>query len=230
VNHLSAMLLTILLFPCLLKAVSSGTSPNPRVVLVSSEAHYWAKFTEAEVESDKILQKLSDKDYCTPQWGIPFFASGGSRNIILLGSCVKDTPYRNVGNNYFSRGVLNYGFLVLNIFSVRELTKRLPANSPVILTAVNPGYCKSQLGRYLSPVHRILGKIMEALLARTTEEGSRQLVWAAVGGAGREFELRGGYVDMANLQEVSDYALSDEGAAVQTRLWVRDTFSHNWTC
>ena len=45
-----------------------------------------------------------------------------------------------------------------------------------------------------------------------------------------EFELRGGYVNMANLQEVSDYALSDEGTAVQTRLWVRDTFSHNLTC
>jgi len=76
----------------------------------------------------------------------------------------------------------------------------------------------------------MVDKITEGLLARTTEEGSRQLVWAAVGGVGREFELRGGYVNMANLEEVSDYALSDEGAAVQTRLWVRDTFSHNWTC
>jgi retinol dehydrogenase-12 len=61
---------------------------------------------------------------------------------------------------------------------------------------------------------------MEPLLARTTEEGSRQLVWAAVSGVGREFELRGGYVSMANLQEVSDYALSDEGTVVQTRVWV----------
>jgi retinol dehydrogenase 12 len=144
---------------------------------------------------------------------------------------VKDTPYRNVRNSYFSRGVLDYErFLVLNIFFVRELTKKLPANSPVIVTAVNPGFCKSQLGRNLSPVFRILDQIMQALLARTTEEGSRQLVWGAVGGAGREFELRSGYVNKANLQEVSDYALSDEGAAVQRRLWVRDTFSHNWTC
>jgi retinol dehydrogenase-12 len=146
---------------------------------------------------------------------------------------VKDTPYRNVRNSHFSRSALDYErFLVLNVFFVRELTKRLPANSPVIVTAVNPGFCKSELGRNLSPVIRILGKIMQALLARTTEEGSRQLrvVWAAIGGARREFELRGGYVNKANLEEVGDYALSDEGAAVQTRLWVRDTFSHNWTC
>ena len=76
----------------------------------------------------------------------------------------------------------------------------------------------------------MVGIIMRAILARTTEEGSRQLVWAAVGGTGREFELRGGYVNKANLEEVSDYVLSDEGGAVQTRLWVRDTFSHDWTC
>jgi len=100
------------------------------------------------------------------------------------------------------------------------LTKRLPANSPVIVTAVNPGYCKSELTRNYPFGLRIIENITKVLLARTTEEGSRQLVWAAVGGVGREFELRGGFVSMANLQEVSDYVLSDEGAAVQPRLWV----------
>jgi len=109
------------------------------------------------------------------------------------------------------------------------LTKKLPANSPVIVTAVNPGYCKSALRRHFPFILHVVDVIREALLARTTEEGSRQLVWAAVGGTGREFELRGGYVSMANLQEVSDYALSDEGAVVQTRLWVCK-FSPNWTC
>lgn len=33
----------------------------------------------------------------------------------------------------------------------------------------------------------------------------------------------------ATLQLRSEYALSDEGAVVQTRLCVRE-FSHNWTC
>ena len=122
------------------------------------------------------------------------------------------------------------GFLVLNIIFVRELTKRLPSNSPVIVTAVNHGLCKSELGRHLPLVYRMVDSIVRANKARTTEEGSRQLVWAAVGGAGREFELRSGYVNKADLEEVSDYALGDEGAAGQIRLWVRDTFSHNWTC
>jgi retinol dehydrogenase 12 len=114
---------------------------------------------------------------------------------------------------------------------VRELTKRLPANSPVIVTAVNPGYCKSQLIRNQSFFVRVVAAIVTALLARTTEEGSRQLVWAAVGGVGREFELRGAYVSKANLQEVGDYVLSDEGAVIQTRLWVRyNTLSHDQMC
>jgi len=99
----------------------------------------------------------------------------------------------------------------------------------VIVTVVNPGYCKSELSRNLSFPLRTIDAISKAILARTTEEGSRQIVWAAVGGAGREFELRGGYVSMANLQKVSDYALSDEGAVVQTRLWVCE-FSHFWIC
>jgi hypothetical protein len=66
---------------------------------------------------------------------------------------------------------------------------------------------------------RILSSIPEVLLARTTEEGSRQLLLSAtIGGAGHEFELRGAYVDKATLQEVddSDYVLRDEleGAAL----------------
>ena len=99
----------------------------------------------------------------------------------------------------------------------------------MIVTAANPGYCKSELTRNLPFALRIIHAIRKALLARTTEEGSRQLVWAAVGGAGREFELRGGYVSMANLQEVSDYALSDEGSLVKIRVWVCE-FSHVWIC
>jgi retinol dehydrogenase 12 len=91
----------------------------------------------------------------------------------------------------------------------------------VIVTAVNPGLCKSQLIRNQAFLVRLIAAIVMILIGRTTEEGSRQLVWAAVGGVGREFELRGGYVSKGDLQEVSDYVLSDEGAVVQTRIWVR---------
>ncbi|KAI9451348.1 hypothetical protein F5148DRAFT_1277741 [Russula earlei] len=112
-----------------------------------TDVHYFAKLSKEEVESDNILQKLSDERYCT---------------------------FWVMRNRY-------YLSKLFNVFFVRELTKRLPANSPILVNAINPGFCN------------MLDTIVEALLARTTEKGSRQLVWAAVGGAGREFELRGGY-------------------------------------
>lgn len=185
VNHLSAVLLITLLLPCLLKAASSGSSPNPRIVVVSSDLHYSASLSKEMAETDKVLRKLSDKDYCTS---------------------------KVISDRYpLSK--------LLNVLFVRGLTKKLPANSPIIVTAVNPGYCKSQLGRHVSFTTRLVMAIMAALLGRTTEEGSRQLVWAAIGGAGREFELRGGYVSMAGIKEVSDYVLSDDGAVAQRRIW-----------
>jgi hypothetical protein len=99
VNHLSAMLLTVLLLPCLFKAVSSGTSPNPRIVIVGSDVHYWTKFSETEVESDNILQKLSDKNYCTSWWDIPFRVWRSFVTPFFLGSCLTDTSYRSVRNS-----------------------------------------------------------------------------------------------------------------------------------
>ena len=113
----------------------------------------------------------------------------------------------------------------MNILFVRELTKKLPANSPIIVTAVNPGFCKTQLTRHVPFPARLVMTIMAALLGRTAEEGSRQLVWAAIGGAGRELELRGAYVNKADIEEVSDYVLSDDGAVAQRRIWVRHKFN-----
>ena len=183
--------------------------------------HYMAQFSKTEVESDKILRKLSDKDHCDSSCGHSLPPSDGGSNSIISESWVTDIKYRNVRKQpLFARLADSERFPVLNVFFVLELTKRLPSNSPVIVIAANPGLCKSQLKRNLPFPRRMAHSIMELLLAHTAEEGSRQLVWAAVGGAGRESELRGGFVSGADLQEVSEYVLSDEGAVVQTRLWV----------
>ncbi|KAI0310908.1 hypothetical protein OF83DRAFT_1153289 [Amylostereum chailletii] len=60
---------------------------------------------------------------------------------------------------------------------------------------------------------------MKLVLARTTEEGARQIVWAAIGGSGREDELKGGYVSDADLKEPSDFAISEKGKEAQWRIW-----------
>lgn len=66
---------------------------------------------------------------------------------------------------------------------------------------------------------------MEKILARSTEAGSRQLVWAAVGGADHIDDLRGAYVSLAAVNEPSDYVISKEGFRAQTKLWVCSRFS-----
>ncbi|KAI0046698.1 short-chain dehydrogenase [Auriscalpium vulgare] len=108
---------------------------------------------------------------------------------------------------------------LLNVLFVRELAALIPFDSPVIPVAVTPGYCKSSLRRNYTLLSSIFDSLMERVLARTAEEGARQLVWAAVGGARRENELRGAYVADAGLKEVSDFVLSEEGEQVQKRVW-----------
>jgi len=114
--------------------------------------------------------------------------------------------------------------IVLNILFVRELTNRLPQKTRLIVDAVNPGFCKSDLCRSLPTLTRIKYGLRGLFLARTAEEGSRRLVLGALGYQDREDELRGAYVSDSELQEVSDYAFSPEGEEVQKRIWVKHRF------
>ncbi|KAF9025666.1 short-chain dehydrogenase [Hymenopellis radicata] len=56
-------------------------------------------------------------------------------------------------------------------------------------------------------------------MAYTTEEGSRQLVYAAVGGADNEKQLLGAFISLSEVREVSDYALSRAGRDAEDRIW-----------
>lgn len=62
---------------------------------------------------------------------------------------------------------------------------------------------------------------MERLLAWTAEQGSRQLVWGALAHQDHPDTLRGEFSEVSRVQEVSDFVLSDEGAKVEDRVWVR---------
>lgn len=115
--------------------------------------------------------------------------------------------------------------LVLNVFFARELAASLPSDSPIIANSVDPGYCISELRRSFSAPRMAFDKLMELALARTTEQGSRQLVWAAVGGQGREAELRGAYVSSADIKDPSDVVLDKTGAVTQKRIFVRKLLS-----
>lgn len=64
VNHLGTSLLSLLLLPTLLKTANEAGTVS-RLVVVSSDMHYFADFTKEEQASPHILNKLNSKQYCT---------------------------------------------------------------------------------------------------------------------------------------------------------------------
>ena len=83
----------------------------------------------------------------------------------------------------------------------------------------------------------LLNAIGEVLFAKNCEQGSRNLIWAAIGvpstPRGKEDNegvnlLRGAYIVHAQVKECSDYALSEEGRAVCERFWVGAVFVHSF--
>ncbi|TDL30130.1 NAD(P)-binding protein [Rickenella mellea] len=177
-NHLGTTLLGILLLPFLSK--SPADSVTPRIVIVSSEVHYWAKFDTEVTSSPRMLDKLNSEEYCTA-------------------SVMKQ--------RYFVSKLIN-------VFFMRAFAAHLSPQNPVIIDAVNPGFCTSELRRNMEPTFMM--KMMELFLARTTECGSRTLVHAAIGGGK---ELHGRYLSNCAIREESDYCLSKEGSVIQDRLW-----------
>jgi len=66
----------------------------------------------------------------------------------------------------------------------------------------------------------IIISIQERLLAWTAEEGSRQLVFGAVGGRDDEESMKGAYIHRSCAVEVANFVLSDDGRRMQDTIWV----------
>ncbi len=56
------------------------------------------------------------------------------------------------------------------------------------------------------------------MFARTTEEGSRTLVHAALDGSNKD--IQGKYLNSCHIDEESDLVISKEGKVLQDRIWV----------
>ena len=68
--------------------------------------------------------------------------------------------------------------------------------------------------------------LSKLLLARTTEQGSRQLIWACIYGKDDINQLRGAYISSMRIQEPSDFVVSEEGKLAQTKLWVNNHLTY----
>jgi len=110
--------------------------------------------------------------------------------------------------------------IVIGLLVARALADRL-SHTPIIVSAVCPGYCYSGLRSKYKGAEAFFDYFMEKLLARTSEEGSRNILYGAVGGPENVDDLHGAYVYRCGLREPSDWVISSEGAFAQERIWVR---------
>ncbi|KAJ7465913.1 hypothetical protein FB451DRAFT_1041224 [Mycena latifolia] len=108
---------------------------------------------------------------------------------------------------------------LLNVFFARALNAHLGPSAPIIVNAVTPGFTVSELRRDISGIIAVLLKLLEWMAAFTTEEGSRRLVWAAVGLPDAADTLRGEYINCCVVEEASDFVVGAEGQKVQQALW-----------
>lgn len=110
----------------------------------------------------------------------------------------------------------------------RALASRLSPTSPVIINTVNPGLCYSNLRKDMSFLIRWVSALMELVLARTTEEGAREIVWAALAGdtdggnASLREQTKGAFISDCVVSEASDWVFSPAGQESEQRIWVSE--------
>ncbi|KAK7044161.1 hypothetical protein VNI00_007881 [Paramarasmius palmivorus] len=109
---------------------------------------------------------------------------------------------------------------LLNVYFARALQKRLTKTKPTItVNCLNPGFCLSEFRREMGAFMASFNWLMEKSLAFTTEEGSRQLVYAAIAEKDKEDRMKGAYISSSDVVEPSDDVVSEEGAKIEDRLW-----------
>ena len=85
------------------------------------------------------------------------------------------------------------------------------------MNSVCPGFCYSDLRRDLPEQTREFMAKREEEFAYTAEEGSRQLVYAALGG---DDHLRGAFIAELKVADVGKFVASEDGVAAEKAVWV----------
>ncbi|KAK0431574.1 hypothetical protein EV421DRAFT_2024491 [Armillaria borealis] len=112
-----------------------------------------------------------------------------------------------------------YDSKLLNVLFARALQLHVPSSPVITVNSVNPGFCFSGLGSGAPPEKAERMRKKREEFAFTTEEGSRQLVYGAVGSLDDDEKLRGKYIHLSKVVEESDFVISEDGKIVQDKVW-----------
>ncbi|KZF24224.1 NAD(P)-binding protein [Xylona heveae TC161] len=140
--------------------------------------------------------------------GIHYQAQFKERTAPILFDALNDEKTSNMPDRYpLSK--------LLEVFAGRELAERMDKSGKpsVVFNLTDPGLCQSELTREGA----LSVEVLKFFLARTTEAGSRTLVYAASPNAGKE--THGEFLDTCKVVCPSKLVTSEEGAEIQKRFW-----------
>ncbi|KAJ5627933.1 retinol dehydrogenase 14 [Penicillium lividum] len=185
VNVLSTALLSLKLLPLLLRNKERDPSAQPHLTILTSDIHKSIKFPERNEQH--VLSVLNDED----QWKKSQVVGGATERY----------------------GVTKF----MDIFITMEIARLVPrdesGNPLVIINAVTPGFCKSDLlTREKAPW---ILKLIQALIARTIEEGSKTLLHAANQGV----ETHGKWLENQVIADPGSIVTSPEATVVREKVW-----------
>ncbi|SJL12667.1 related to enoyl-CoA hydratase/isomerase [Armillaria ostoyae] len=124
--------------------------------------------------------------------------------------------------DYCTKEVMDHRYFdskLLTVLFARSLQLHVPSSPAITVNSVNPGFCHSGLRTTIPADEAETMRKEEEELCFTTEEGSRQLVYGAVGSLDDEEKLRGKYIRMSEVVEESDFVISEDGKTVQDKVW-----------
>lgn len=86
----------------------------------------------------------------------------------------------------------------------------------MVVNSVKPGYCKSELQRYATPLRYVLVKLGDFFVARSTEVGSRALFAGTVSGE----ETNEKYMSNCVVAKPVAWIDNEHGLQVGKKMWV----------
>ncbi|KAI2602121.1 NAD(P)-binding protein [Hypoxylon sp. NC1633] len=185
VNVFSTALLGLQLFPLLLRTRERDPSSQPHLTFLTSDIHTSIKFPERN--SDHIFPLLNDND----NWKKSQAAGGATERY----------------------GVSK----LMDLWIMMELARSTPRDARghplVVVNAVAPGFCKSNLlTREKAP---LMLRVVQALIARRVEEGSKTLLDAVTQGE----ESHGKWLESQIITEPGAIVTDGEATVVREKVW-----------
>ena len=223
VNVLSTALLSILLVPHLLETAKRYPGIQPRVVILTSDAHYDGELDDAILAGPSPFRVMNSKEYYQKMF-VPKSKSSNDIHTDYIQVRRRCLPLhmlrRSVRFVFSTHPPLVDLCPVLDVFIARALSDLL-CDTPVISLVINPGLCRgTEFIRNLTGAQAMFLRILLRIVGRTAEEGGRQLTWGAIGAFQNPDELRGAILDSQAIAEVSDHCLGEEGKRRQNLIWV----------